>query len=81
MLIEAMGPNLKWNYETEIVVVGYGGAGAAAAIEAHDNGASVLIIEKSFVAGGTTAMSGGIIVGAGTSVQRERGIIDSTEGM
>jgi len=81
MLIEAMGLNLKWDYETEIVVVGCGGAGAAAAIEAHDNGAGVLIIEKSSVAGGTTAMSGGIIVGAGTSVQRARGITDSPEGM
>lgn len=72
---------LKWDYETEIVVVGYGGAGAAAAIEAHDNGAAVCILEKASVAGGSTAMSGGIIVGAGTSVQRARGITDSPEGM
>ena len=67
--------------KTEVVVVGYGGAGAAAAIEAHDNGATVLIIEKTNVAGGTTAMSGGIIVGAGTSVQRARGITDSPDEM
>jgi len=66
---------LKWDYETEIVVVGYGGAGAAAAIEAHDNGAAVCILEKASVAGGSTAMSGGIIVGAGTSVQRARNIL------
>ena len=81
MLIEAMGTKLKWDYETEIIVVGYGGAGAAAAIEAYDNGVAVLIIEKASVAGGSTAISGGIIVGAGTSVQRERGITDSPEGM
>ncbi|MCK4788463.1 MAG: FAD-binding protein [Desulfobacteraceae bacterium] len=67
----------KWDHEAEVVVVGYGGAGAAAAIAAHDTGAAVLILEKAPVAGGTTAMSGGIIVGAGTSVQRERGITDS----
>jgi len=72
---------LKWDYETDIVVVGYGGAGAAAAIEAHDNGAAVCILEKASVAGGSTAMSGGIIVGAGTSVQRARGITDSPEEM
>jgi len=72
---------LKWDYETEIVVVGYGGAGAAAAIEAHDNGAAVIIIEKASVAGGSTAISGGIIAGAGTSVQSARGITDSPEGM
>jgi flavocytochrome c len=71
----------KWDYETEIVVVGYGGAGASAAIEAHDKGASVLIIDKSSVAGGTTAISGGIIAGANTSLQRARGIVDSPEEM
>jgi flavocytochrome c len=71
----------KWDYETEIIIAGYGGAGAAAAIEAHDNGADVLIIEKDSVAGGTTSMSGGIIVGAGTSVQRARGVTDSPEEM
>jgi flavocytochrome c len=71
----------KWDHETEIVVVGYGGAGAAAAIEAHDKGAAVLIIDKSSVAGGTTAISGGIIAGAGTSLQRARGVTDSPEEM
>lgn len=81
MLLETKKPSLKWDYETDIVVVGYGGAGAAAAIEAYDNGATVLIIEKGSVAGGSTAISGGIIAGAGTSVQRERGITDSPEGM
>ena len=32
--------------ETDVVCIGYGGAGAAAAITAHDNGAKVLILEK-----------------------------------
>ena len=36
----------RWDMEAEVVIVGYGGAGAAAAIEAHDAGASVLILEK-----------------------------------
>ena len=35
-----------WDLEAEVVIVGYGGAGAAAAIEAHDAGAQVLILEK-----------------------------------
>ena len=81
MLLEAMEPSSKWDYETEIIVVGYGGAGAAAAIEAYDNGGTVLIIDKASVAGGTTAISAGVIAGAGTSLQRERGIIDSPEEM
>ena len=69
----------KWNYETGVLVVGYGGAGAAAAIEAYDSGSTILIIEKTGMAGGTTAMAAGIIVGAGTSVQRARGITDSAD--
>jgi len=71
----------KWDYETDILVVGYGGAGAAAAIEAYDNGATVLFIDKSSIAGGSTAISGGIIAGAGTSIQKARGVTDSPEEM
>jgi aspartate oxidase len=37
---------IKWVQQAEVVVVGYGGAGATAAITAHDAGAKVLIIEK-----------------------------------
>jgi 3-oxosteroid 1-dehydrogenase len=36
----------KWIEEAEVVIVGYGGAGAVAAITAHDAGAKVLILEK-----------------------------------
>jgi 3-oxosteroid 1-dehydrogenase len=36
----------KWEKEAEIVIVGFGGAGAAAAIDAADAGAKVLILEK-----------------------------------
>ena len=32
----------KWDYEADVVIVGFGGAGAAAAITAHDEGATVL---------------------------------------
>jgi flavocytochrome c len=71
----------EWDYETEILIIGYGGAGAAAAIEARDGGADVLIIDKASVAGGSTAISGGIIAGAGTSVQRARGVTDSYSEM
>jgi succinate dehydrogenase/fumarate reductase flavoprotein subunit len=45
--------------EYDVVVVGYGGAGAAAAIAAHDAGARVLVLEKSANGGGSTAESGG----------------------
>ena len=36
----------KWTSETDVLILGFGGAGACAAIEAHDAGAKVLIIEK-----------------------------------
>lgn len=50
---------LKWHNETDVLVVGYGGAGACAAIEAHDKGAQVLVIEKMKQPGGNTAVSAG----------------------
>ncbi|MDO9527042.1 MAG: FAD-binding protein [Gemmobacter sp.] len=40
-------------------MIGYGGAGAAAAIMAHDAGARVLVIEKTESGGGSTRYSGG----------------------
>jgi hypothetical protein len=42
----AVGLPDTWDYETDVVVVGYGGAGAITAINAADNGAEVIIIEK-----------------------------------
>ncbi|MFC1987531.1 FAD-binding protein [Chloroflexota bacterium] len=49
----------KDELEADVVVVGYGGAGAAAAITAHDNGARVIIVEKMPSGGGNTRISGG----------------------
>lgn len=49
----------KWDREVDVVVVGYGGAGAAAAIGAHNKGAKVLVLEKMTHGGGNTAVSGG----------------------
>ncbi len=36
----------KWDLTTDVVIIGFGGAGATAAIEAHDAGAKVLILER-----------------------------------
>ncbi len=44
---------------TDVLVVGAGGAGFSAAITAAQNGANVVLIEKSSVAGGNTLMQGG----------------------
>lgn len=51
----------KWDYGADVVVVGFGYAGALAAIAAHDAGASVVILEKApeRFAGGNSRVSGG----------------------
>jgi len=51
-----------WDQEADVVILGFGGAGACAAIEAHDAGANVLLLEKQPKAThySNTRMSGGI---------------------
>jgi len=61
----------------DVVVVGGGGAGLAAAIEAREAGASVLLLEKNPSLGGSTAWSIGSVTSTGTPHQRRRGIEDS----
>lgn len=70
-----------WDLETEVLVCGYGAAGASGAIEAADNGAKVLIIEKAALPGGSMARCGGAIMGAGTKIQAELGVEDSPESL
>lgn len=69
----------QWDREADVVIVGYGGAGACAAISARDAGAEVLILEKREVAGGASAVCGGVIYSGGTSVQEAHGIEDSAD--
>lgn len=38
--------NAEWDYETDVVIVGFGGAGACSAIAAADSGANVILLEK-----------------------------------
>ncbi len=64
-------PNeLNWNKEADVVIVGGGGTGVAAALQAVSDGASVLVLEKTGVAGGTTNFSGGVMQAAGTDFQK-----------
>jgi len=53
------GAEMKWDRTADVVIAGYGGAGAAAAISAHDAGAQVVILEKMDTGGGNTRVSMG----------------------
>lgn len=61
----------------DLLVIGGGAAGFAAALEAAEAGASVLVLEKTAETGGSSAMSGGCLAFAGTDMQHEQGIEDS----
>lgn len=63
----------------DVVVVGGGGAGLAAAIEARTAGARVVLLEKNAALGGSTAWSVGSITATRTPHQQKRGIDDRPE--
>ena len=70
-----------WDVEADVVVVGFGAAGACAALEAAAAGAAVLVLDR-FGGGGATALSGGVVyAGGGTAQQRAAGVTDSPEAM
>jgi 3-oxo-5alpha-steroid 4-dehydrogenase len=71
-----------WDLEADVVIVGYGIAGAAAAVEAASAGADVLVLERMGGWGGAAAMAGGFIyLGGGTDLQKACGFDDSVENM
>lgn len=63
-------------HDYDVIVVGSGAAGLAAALGAADAGASVLVVEADKQVGGSSRLSGGHFYAAGTSVQRAAGIED-----
>jgi len=72
----------SWSEESEVIVVGLGVAGGAAAIEAARTGADTLVLERATRGGGATALSEGTIYfGGGTRVQKATGFDDSIENM
>ncbi|OPG09672.1 FAD-dependent oxidoreductase [Microbispora sp. GKU 823] len=66
-----------FDHECDVLVVGFGCAGAAAAYEAAAAGADVLVLERAGGPGGSSAMSGGeLYLGGGTAIQRACGFED-----
>src|SRR3569832_1178319 len=65
--------------DVDVLVIGAGACGLAAAIAAHDAGACVVFVEKQERPGGNSSLSTGSVPAAGTRIQREAGIADSVE--
>ena len=69
----------KWDLTTEVLVVGSGGAGLAAAVSAAQAGAKVTVIEKLAFIGGNTMISSGYFNAVDPERQKKQGIEDSIE--
>lgn len=69
--------SIDQTYQCDVLVVGSGAAGFAAAIAAREAGLKVLLIEKEARFGGTTATSGGYLWIPGNPVSAAAGIIDT----
>lgn len=70
----------KWDFEADVVVIGAGACGMAAAIRAADLGADVLIVDTNYDVGGHAILSAGsIALGGGTALQKKYGIKDDPE--
>src|SRR4051794_39093549 len=67
------------HYETDVAIVGAGGAGIAAGIEARDAGARVIAFEKASDPGGAAIISGGGCLIVGSPLQKENGIHDTPD--
>lgn len=71
----------SFDLDADLVVVGFGAAGACAAIEAASAGGDVLVLDR-FGGGGASTVSGGVVyAGGGTTTQHEAGVSDTPEDM
>jgi len=69
---------VKWDLSADVVIIGAGVSGLAAAITARDNGASVISVDENFDIGGRGMLSGGRVhLGGGHALQQKAGIKDS----
>ena len=66
-------------YTADVIIIGAGGAGLAAAITAAEDGASVIVLEKMSNVGGNTLISGGEMAAPGNWQQEKQGIADDVD--
>ena len=77
----ARAEDIAWDDEADVLVVGWGAAGACAALEARAAGASVMVLDR-FGGGGASVLSGGVVyAGGGTPYQQQAGYEDSPQAM
>ena len=67
------------HYQVDVAVIGSGGAGLSAALAASTHGSRVVVLEKSELLGGTTALSGGGVWVPCHHYQESIGVQDSRE--
>ncbi len=66
----------------DVLVIGSGAAGLCAAVAAHERGAQrILVAESEAAVGGSSRLSDGIVMGAGSRIQNEAGLEDSVEDL
>ena len=71
---------MEWQLSTDVVVIGAGAAGLAAAVSARDHGAAVIVVEENYDIGGHAMLSGGRVqLGGGNALQEKFGIEDSPD--
>jgi urocanate reductase len=73
------GASLRWDEEADVVIVGTGFSGLAAAIAALDGGVEVVVLEKARSPGGNSIISGGGANAVDPRRQASQGIYDSID--
>ena len=76
-MAQPIGVPSSWDGVADVIVVGLGGAGAAAALNAAATGLQVLVLEKLATAGGSSGIAAGAFAAAGTVLQTSKGILDT----
>jgi succinate dehydrogenase/fumarate reductase flavoprotein subunit len=69
----------SWDAQADVVVMGTGAAGLVATLAAREKGASVALLEKTTLVGGTTAISGGVVWVPNNHHMAQAGLVDSRE--
>ena len=73
--------DITWQHQTDLLVVGFGAAGASAALEGRESGLDVIVLDR-FAGGGASVKSGGVVyAGGGTKVQESLGEQDTPQAM